>query len=181
MSNMQQVVSRHNTKLLKPQIANINKKPDCNCQKANLPCIAGGKCVPGNVVYRGNVTRLDTGHLDTYTGLSEPSFKDRWGNHKASFKDENRRSETCLSKHIWNLKDKSIPYTLKFTQLIEAPGYNPITQQCRLCLNEQYYIMHHPEGATINSRSEFFNTCMHKKKRLLCPPPPKTKKVKPRD
>ena len=180
MSSMQQVISRHNTKILNKNIkVKPKKKPDCNCQKANLPCIAGGKCVPGNVVYQGNVTRLDTGHVDTYTGLSEPSFKLRWGNHKASLTHESQRTDTCLSSHIWDLKDEKIPYTLEFKQLTQAPGYNPITNQCRLCLSEKYFIMFKPEGATINSRSEFFSSCRHKKGLLLCPPPPKPKKVKP--
>ena len=177
-SSMQQVISRHNTKLLKPPKVS-KKKPDCNCQKANLPCIAGGKCVPGNVIYQGDVTRLDTGQTDTYTGLSEPSFKERWGNHKASLTHESQRTDTCLSKHIWDLKDKNIPHTLKFKQLTQAPGYNPITKQCRLCLSEKYYIMFKPEGASINSRSEFFSACRHKKSLLLSPPPPKQKKAKP--
>ena len=36
-----------------------------------------------------------------------------------------------------------------------APPYNPITNTCRLCLMEKYYIMHTPQNATINKRSEF--------------------------
>ena len=177
MSNMQQVISRHNTKILNKTLkVKPKKKPDCNCQKANLPCIAGGKCVPSNVVYQGNVTRLDTGKTDTYTGLSETSFKIRWGNHKASINHEDQRTYTCLFKHICNLKDENVPYTLNFQQLTQAPAFNPITKQCRLCLSEKYYIMFKPECATINSISEFFSSCRHKKSLLLCPPPPKSKK-----
>jgi len=36
----------------------------CNCQKANLPCVMGGKCVEGNVVYQGAVMRNNTGQTD---------------------------------------------------------------------------------------------------------------------
>ena len=70
-ANMSQVISRHNKK-----VSNVKKDPvipakaDCNCQKSKLPCIMGGKCVPGCVVYQGAVTRKDTGKTDYYTGLS---------------------------------------------------------------------------------------------------------------
>ena len=88
------------------------KKPEklCNCNKASLPCVMGGKCVEGSVVYEGAVTRLDTGQTEFYTGLSEPSWKLRWNNHKANFKTDTNanRTATCLSKHIWKLKDKKL-------------------------------------------------------------------------
>jgi len=82
-SSMAQVISRHNTKVMqKQEQTNTANKPECNCQKANLPCVMGGKCVPGNVIYQGSVTRHDTGQTDHYTGLSLPSWKARWANHK---------------------------------------------------------------------------------------------------
>ena len=132
----------------------------------------GGKCVPGNVVYQGTVTRHDTGTLDHYTGLSEPSWKLRWNNHKASFKTDTKhnRTTTCLAKHIWKLKDKSVDYSISLKQLTQASAFNPKTGVCRLCLTEIYFIMSHPEGATMNNRSEFFAGCRHKNKHLLCPP-----------
>ena len=135
----------------------------------------GGKCVPGNVVYQGSVTRHDTGETDHYTGLSLPSWKLRWGNHKANFKHDTKpnRTATCLSKHIWKLKDKCVNYSIQFKQLTQAPGFNPVTKQCRLCLSEKYYIMFQPHGANINTRSEFFSGCRHKAPLLLCPPPKK--------
>jgi hypothetical protein len=181
-SNMSQVISRHNKK-----VSSVEKEPiipakaDCNCQKSKLPCIMGGKCVPGCVVYQGAVTRKDTGQTDYYTGLSEPSWKLRYANHKQNFKVDNQqnRTATCLSKHIWKLKDQNIGYSLKFKQLIQAQAFNPVTGMCRLCLSEKYFIMFKPEGANINSRSEFFAACRHKTKLLLCPPSPE-KKARPK-
>ena len=127
---------------------------DATAKRRTCP-VMGGKCVPGNVVYQGAVTRLDTGHTDYYTGLSEPSWKKRWANHKASFKTDTKqhRTSTCLAKHIWKLKDKRVEYSLSFKQLAQAPGFNPNTNMCRLCLTEKYFIMFQPEGATMNNRS----------------------------
>ena len=171
---MAKVVSRHNKKL-------ATQIPDKDCQKSKLPCIMGGKCVPGCVVYQGAVTRKDTGKTDFYTGLSEPSWKLRYNNHKANFKNDTQqnRTATCLSKHIWMLKDQSIEYSLKFKQLVQASPFNPVTGMCRLCLSEKYFIMFKPDGANINSRTEFFSACRHKTKLLLCPPGP-IKKPRPK-
>ena len=122
-SNVSQVISRHNKKLLnQTKQVNSDIEPKCNCLKQNLPCIMGGTCKPGNVVYQGRVTRQDTGHTDTYTCLSEPSWKLRWGNHKHNINTESERNATCLSKHIWDLKDKHINYSLSFNQLSIAPA-----------------------------------------------------------
>ena len=138
--NMAQVISRHNKQILKkaePSPTKVTK--ECNCQKANLPCIMGGKCVQGCVVYQGAVTRHDTGQVDFYTGLSEPSWKLRWGNHKANFKTDTQanRTATCLPKHIRKLKDKNVTYSIQFKQLALAPAYNPVTRTCCLCLTEK--------------------------------------------
>ena len=174
---MAEVISRHNKKLSqKSQKKEEIIKKDCNCQKANLPCVMNGKCVPVCVIYQGAVTRHDTGVTDYYTGLSEPSWKLRWGNHKQNFKTDTKsnRTATCLAGHIWKLKDKNISYSIKFKQLAQAPAFNPVTGICRLCLTESYYIMFHPEGANINSRTEFFSACRHKSKLLLVPPAKKT-------
>ena len=169
-SNMSQVIMRHNKKIhtISQPAPTIEK--ECNCQKANLPCIMGGKCKPGNVIYRGSVVRADTGHTDTYTGLTEKSWKLRWGNHKQNFKNpsQQHRTATSLSKHIWSLKDQGIDYSITFKQVDRAPAYNPVTGVCRLCLKEKYYIMFEPDGASINQKSEFYSICMHKFKHLLC-------------
>ena len=133
--------------------------------------------MPGNVVYQGSVTRHDTGQTDHYTGLSLPSWKARWGNHKANFKHDTvqNRTATCLSKHIWKLKDTNVQFSIKFKQLALAPAFNPVTKQCRLCLTEKFFIMFKSEVANINSRSEFFSSCRHKAQLLLCHQAPKKK------
>ena len=136
-SNMTQVISRHNKQILKQtEPTNSEAVKECNCQKAHLPCNMGGKCKPGNVIYQGSVKREDTGNIEYYTGLSEPSWKERWGYHKSNITHSSQRHATCLSKHIWDLKDLGVPYTLSFKQLARAPGYNPSTRVCRLCVKE---------------------------------------------
>ena len=115
--------------------------PSCGTQKAHLPCIMGGKCVQGNVIYQGAVTRKDTGETNFYTGHTEPSWKLRYGNHKQNFKVDtpSNRTATCLAKHIWMLKDKNVDYSLKFKQLAQASAFNPLLPECADCASQKSF------------------------------------------
>ena len=127
-------------------------------------CPLGGKCLTKATVY-GATVKADKS-TETYTGLSEPTFKQRFTVHKGNFKHREQNG-TRLSTHIWQLKDNKATYTIYWHIITKSSGFNPATGQCRLCLLETYYIMFKPEGASLNSRSEFYNTCRHKTKHLL--------------
>ena len=45
--------------------------------------------------------------------------------------------------------------------------FNPASKKCRICLKEKHYILYKGEGATLNRRSEIFNSCTHRNKYLL--------------
>ena len=81
-----------------------------------------------------------------------------------------------LSKHIWKLHDKNIQYLLKFKHLAKAQAFNSVTNICRPCLTEKYFLTFKSEGANINSKSEFYPACRHKAK--VCPPDKKAKQSK---
>ena len=106
-----------------------------------------------SVVYQATVTRTDNDKAETYTGITARKFKTRFYEHTADMRDE-RRNGTGLSNYIWELKNSHTPF-------------NPISKSCRLCLKEKFLIMFRPEGATLNSRSEFFATCRHRLKPLI--------------
>ena len=118
------------------------------------------------VVYQASVTRTDTNTTETYTGLSARRFKDRLYEHRADIRD-NRRNGTSLSNYIWTLKNSNTPFELKWKILSKCPPFNPLTRTCRLCLQEKYFIIFKPEGASLNDRSEIFATCRHGLKPLL--------------
>ena len=83
------------------------------------------------------------------------------------FRTEAKEKSTTLSKHIWELKREGVPYTVSWKILARGRVFNPITKICQLCLKEKYLIMFAPEGATLNKRSELYNTCRHRLKQLL--------------
>ena len=72
-----------------------------------------------------------------------------------------------MSKYVWELKDQGIEYTITWKIIARGRGFDPTTRSYQACLKEKYFIMFRPEGATLNNRNEFHNTCRHRKTFLL--------------
>ena len=143
------------------------EKP-CNCRGGRASCPLGGKCnSEKSIVYACKITRLDDFTYETYTGLTENTFKNRWNGHNHDFRKRKKMKSTMLSKYIWYLKDNRIQYELSWKVLGKAKSFNPVTGVCRLCLLEKYFILYNPKDATLNSRDEIFNSCRHKWKHTL--------------
>ena len=75
--------------------------------------------------------------------------------------------QTSLSNHIWDLKDENIQFSITWQVLEKSKSFNPISLQCLLCLSEATQILTKPNLATLNSRSETYGFCRHRKKYLL--------------
>ena len=163
MPNMQTVIARHNAKLLKSNPGNTNPPP-CNHRQGNV-CPLDGKCKTPNIVYKATVKSGDS--VETYTGLTEPPFQKRFQNHKSDFQYQKNRNNTALASHIWALKDQNQDFSVNFQILKKARAFNPVNRKCMLCLTEKYSILFNPTGASLNKRSEFFNSCRHKTNKLL--------------
>ena len=94
-------------------------------------------------MYQATVNTSDKRPPETYVGLTENKFKTRYANHKAS-NNINIQKQNCteLSKHIWNLKQKNIEYSIKWKILKRAKSYsNIVSKRCNLCLWEKYFII----------------------------------------
>ena len=72
-----------------------------------------------------------------------------------------------MSRYVGSLGAQNVPYTISWSIVTRAPTYSPVTKSCRLCLMEKYLIMFQPDRATLNVKSEFFASCLHKTKLLL--------------
>ena len=166
MPNMGQVISRHNSK-----VASENSAPDppprCSCRGGPPTCPLGGGCEVKEVIYCASVERLDTHTTEKYTGLTGGPFKARYNKHQSDFRHEKNENSTCLSKHVWDLKKQKIPYKIDWQILARGRVFNPVSKKCRLCLLEKFYIMFKPETATLNDRSELYNTFRHRLQQLL--------------
>ena len=86
----------------------------------------------------------------------------------------------ALADYIWDLQcpdrcyergedecEHSIDFEITWKILARAPGYNPITGMCRLCLKESFFILFHPETASLNKRTEIYQGCKHKQFKFL--------------
>ena len=149
----------------------------CSCPK-NTPCPLEAKCLCENLIYQATVietTKENTQSIEKYVGLSAPPFKKRYANHLKSFKSEKYGTETTLSTHIWNIKNRGSTYTIDWKILDRGNTYNPATKTCNLCTTEIFYIILKPHMATINKRNELGAQCRHKASTLLCKTGKKTK------
>ena len=118
-------------------------------------------------MYQATVTRTDSGHTETYTGLTGATFKKRYNQHMHDFRTPKNETSTTLSKYVWKLKKEQVPYTISWKKLANGRVFNSVTKTCQLCLKEKYLIIFSPEGATLNRRNELFNTCRHRLTNLL--------------
>ena len=131
-----------------PNVGNNKKKPQktresnskkemqehqpktCNCRKTNQ-CPLNGKCLTKSVIYKASVTTHDGNEeARTYIGLTKNEFKERFNGHKHSFSNKNKRQNTELSKHIWELKDQQKDFNIEWEILCEAKSYDNRSKRC---------------------------------------------------
>ena len=176
LPNMGSHISRHNSKILREEDKNQEKPPPkCNCQISKKDqCPIPGACNQKGVIYQAKVTSQGGKNTQTYVGLAK-DFKARYSKHKTSLENPSPDNSTTLSTYF--LKEEAAgnnpSLSWKFLKT-NIPAFNPVTGTCRLCLSEKYHILFKPECATLNSRSEIFTSCRHKKSELLVPPDPKS-------
>ena len=181
MGNMAQILSKHNNRVLSNIRPKVDVREDCNCLPSSPPCplldSAGeGHCLTPGVIYKAEVTATEeqpapnppTITKETYTGLSKPPFKKRFGGHTYDMEHEDAKG-TTLSQHVWNLKRAGTPHTISWSIQARGEGFNPSSKQCCLCLLEKWHILFKPEAATLNKRLEVFSHCRHKAGLVLDP------------
>ena len=91
MPDIQQIISSHNKSILKP-IENANsvstKDRNCNCRDKAM-CPLNGNCLTTSLVYQATV-KVQGRKQETYVGLTEGTFKDRYSNHKSDFNNDKK-------------------------------------------------------------------------------------------
>ena len=164
-ANLGGKIAAHNGKILKDTNTVAVSTKECNCRDKKM-CPVQNKCLTEGVVYQALVERSD-GMTESYVGLTENSFKDRWTKHKSSFKTRNPKNATGLSRYVWKLMDEQTEYNIKWSILSRAKPFNPASGVCRLCVREKFFILFKPEMSTLNARNEIAGPCLHKSSRLL--------------
>ena len=119
------------------------------------------------VIYKAIVTETRSGRTETYTGATATTFKRRWGGHRTTRKYERYRHSTTLSNHIWKLKQENKPNKMRWLLVDKWEDFKPVNKKCQICLKEKFYIMYDSGGSTLNKREEVYNTCRHRRTKLL--------------
>ena len=136
---MKTIIANHNRKILTADKPTNSAR--CNCQdKTTCPVL--DECCRPNVVYHATV-KHDDGKTAEYIGSTAPEFKLRYGNHKKSFKLDKYKSETTLSKYVWENKLNPTP-SISWKYLKNCSTYDVGNKTCDLCLSEKFFIIKKP-------------------------------------
>ena len=88
---MNNVIRKHNSKIMKNPAPSTTKT--CNCRR-KIDCPMDGNCLSECLIYKASVITTANKH---YYGTCENTFKERYNNHKSSFRNESREKKTELS------------------------------------------------------------------------------------
>ena len=168
------IISSHNAKVLKEyrkassNTTDVQSKKNCSCQAGVNTCPLNGECLTECIVYKATLTAGD-GEVKTYTGLTEPPFKNRFYKHNADRRDRKFTNATTMATYFWQKKDQGIDIdSTKWEVLRKCHKYQPGGRKCDLCLSEKLLIMKNRDPRSLNKRTELMNTCRHRLKHKLC-------------
>ena len=167
MPNIAQAVAKHNVQILTGTPHAVQAQPGCNCRGGVDACPVQGRCLVRGVVYRATVTETASGNTETYTGATGNTFKERYNGHKADMRHKKNRHNTTLADYVWDLKEEGKDFNVKWSIVDRATTFNPTTGKCRVCPKEKIHILYNQSGSTLNRRNEIFNTCRHRRQKLL--------------
>ena len=122
------------------------------------------KCV---FVHRTDVTNNKTNEHQYYSSIPDTPFKERFENHKTSFRHRSRLTASDLSKYYWKLVENSAVPTIKFSIAKRVKG-NTFISNCKLRQSEKVFITRNLDGVNVlNKRSEFISKSRNINKRLF--------------
>jgi hypothetical protein len=162
MRNLDAVIKSHNRTILKAKEEAI---PACNCAGQCMLRDQTYSCRTKNVVYKATV--ISEQACKSYIGLASTTFKQRYANHKSSFKYASKRNATALSQYIWEMKEKNIDYEISWEILKRVRPKKSGERKCLLCASEATTILFASDKCLLNKRREIVSSCRHEKDLLL--------------
>ena len=123
-------------------------------------------CLITSVNYKASVTTDNDNTGKNYIRLTEGTFKQRYTQHKLSFRNRKYANRTELAKHIWKLKDNKENYKISWSIISSASAYN-ISKRCNLCLTEKLHIIKADKAFSLNKRNELITKCRHENNYFL--------------
>ena len=161
MPNMNNIIRKHNSNVMKDPIPPTTKT--CNCRK-KTDCPMNGNCLSECFIYKASI---DTPTYRIYYGTCENTFKERYNNHTCSFRNKSREKSTELSKYVWELKDKDVNFSINWDIAMKSHKYVCGSRKCDLCICEKLLIARGDPYVLLNKRDELVSKCRHTNKFTL--------------
>ena len=98
MENIASIINKHNKKIINNSPTSTSQN-GCNCRKKEQ-CPLDNNCLSTSVIYNAQVTTDEDTTGKNYIGLTEGTFKQRYTQHKLSFRNRKYTNSTELSKLI---------------------------------------------------------------------------------
>lgn len=170
MNSIGKIIKNHNNRIKREMIKqNTDKNArECNCIRPE-ECVLRNKCLTKEIVYMAKIsTKEDPNEEKIYFGISKPEFKARLANHRRSFTNKDKKTDTALSKYYWSLKEKHKTPQITWRLVKTAKVCNSLNSRCNLCLEEKVNIVSYKnKWKLLNSRSEIGVRCIHNKAHTL--------------
>ena len=126
MPHMNNVIQKHNSKIMKNPAPSTTKTCNC-CRKTDCPM--DGNCLSECLIYKASVSTTTN---KCYYGTCENTFKERYNNHTCSFRNKSREKNTELFNYIWELKEKDINYFINWNIVMKSQKYVCGSRKCEL-------------------------------------------------
>ena len=103
--------------------------------------------------------------MRTYTGSTEPPFKQRLSRHRSDTSNCLNRHKTALVGWYFKKKDAGVGVNInnyRWEIVKKCFKYQPGGKKCDLCLTEKLMIMKNKDPRSLNKRTELMNPCRHR-------------------
>ena len=127
-------------------------------------CPMDGNCLSECFIYKTSVIATANKY---YYGTCENTLKERYNNHKCSFRIKSREKKTELSKYVWELKEKDINYFINWDIAMKSHKYACGSRKCDLCVYEKLLIARADPNVLLSKRDEPVSKCWHRNKFIL--------------
>ena len=130
-------------------------------------CLLNNKYLSESLVYKVAVSQIPSQINKYYFGTCQKTFKERYDNHTATFRNNTNRKVQELSKYILELKGSSIQYHISWDIASRARLYSGRTRKYYLCLTEKLKMAKVDSSSLLNTYDEFISKCRNMSKFTL--------------
>ena len=99
MNNVKNIISKHNTRIIKKSQPQVINTTSCNCRNKET-CPLQNKCMSKDIVYKATISTCNTNDTKHYIGMTSNTFKERFRNHIKSF---NHKKNIQMKQNFRNI------------------------------------------------------------------------------